>query len=373
MFDILIIGAGPAGSNLARLLSKQNNKMKIGIIDKRSLLQSTETTNRTKACGGLISEDAQVELAIQGLTLPTSLYVTPQFFKVHIIDFDNQLEGDYPRHYLNIDRSAFDRYLFKLIPETVVKFEASLVTEVKRLEKGYRVQVVTSNGIKIFETKSLIAADGANSFTRRQLIKTYSGADYFSIQAIYESDQHFSHYLGMFDQSVTDYYGWAIQKDHTLQIGCAFPKSEKHAHLKFQLLVNKVAAYEGINTKPLAFTEGANIERFNRTEFAPFSLKDFYLVGEAAGAISPSSAEGISFALKTSRLLAEAFFLEDCVNTRRRYLRAVMPIKFKLLLKRIKLPAMFHPYIRRIIIKSRITAIPPYTTSHRTKKQTKSV
>jgi flavin-dependent dehydrogenase len=358
MFDVLIIGAGPSGSNLARLLAKNSPTYRVGIIEKRALNQSSETTNRIKSCGGLISEAAQIELAIQGLTLPSSIYVSPQFFKVHIIDMDNHLENDYPRHYLNIDRSAFDRYLFHLIPDTVEKMDMTLVTEITQIPHGYRVQVVSPSGIKVYETKNLVAADGANSFTRKQLIKTYSGADYFSIQATFESKQHFSHYLGVFDQSITDYYGWAIQKDNRIQIGCAFPRSEKAAHLKFQLLVNKLSAYEGINTSQMLNLEGAHIERFNALEFAPVKLKGFYLMGEAAGAISPSSAEGISFALKTSRQLAAAFQLNHSNAIRKQYLRLIQPTKISLVAKRLKLPAMFVPCIRKYVIKSGLTSLP---------------
>ena len=362
MFDVLIIGAGPSGSNLARLLAKNSPAHRIGIIEKRSLNPASESNNRIKSCGGLISEAAQIELAIQGLTLPSSIYVSPQFFKVHIIDMDNHLENDYPRHYLNIDRSAFDRYLFHLIPDTVEKMDKTLVTEVIQIPNGYRVQVASPSGIKVYKTKKLVAADGANSFTRRQLIKTFSGADYFSIQATFESKQHFSHYLGVFDQSITDYYGWAIQKDNRIQIGCAFPRSEKAAHLKFQLLVNKLSAYEGINTSQMLNLEGAHIQRFNALEFAPLKLKGFYLIGEAAGAISPSSAEGISFALKTSRHLAAAFQLDHSSAIRKQYLRLIQPTKFSLVAKRLKLPAMFVPSIRKYVIKSGLTSLPKLST-----------
>jgi len=78
MFDILIIGAGPAGSNLARLLGSAS-KYSVCLIDKRRL-DLPEDLLRQKACGGLLSPDAQKIMAKLELSLPASVLEDPQIF-----------------------------------------------------------------------------------------------------------------------------------------------------------------------------------------------------------------------------------------------------------------------------------------------------
>ena len=117
MYDIVIVGAGPAGSTLARLL---NEDKKILIIDRRNM-DSKIDFKAEKCCGGLISPDAQLMLAKFGLGVPKSILVEPQLFTVRTIDIDNKMERFYQRNYVNIDREKFDRWLVSLIPDNVEK------------------------------------------------------------------------------------------------------------------------------------------------------------------------------------------------------------------------------------------------------------
>ncbi len=60
MYDIVIVGSGPAGSTLARLI---HNKYKVLIIDKRDLKNENSNNSLNKCCGGLLSPDAQKMIA----------------------------------------------------------------------------------------------------------------------------------------------------------------------------------------------------------------------------------------------------------------------------------------------------------------------
>lgn len=86
------------------------------------------------------------------------------------------------------------------------------------------------------------------------------------------------------------------------------------------------------------------------------NLWNVVLVGEDAGAISPSSAEGISYALKSSLYLAQSLevgidgFLE-------RYEQKVKGIKLNLLIKNMKSPAMYNPFLRYLAMKSGLQSI----------------
>ncbi len=60
MYDIVIIGSGPAGSNLARLIGE---KYKVLLIDKRDLEKVNHKNHINKCCGGLLAPDAQKMIA----------------------------------------------------------------------------------------------------------------------------------------------------------------------------------------------------------------------------------------------------------------------------------------------------------------------
>ena len=115
MYDVCVVGAGPAGSSLARLLDA---RYRVLLVDRRRLDQPPGTGPR-KACGGLLAPAAQKELARQGLGVPGHVLVGPQLFAVRAVDVDANLERCYQRHYINVDREVFDRWLVSLVPARV--------------------------------------------------------------------------------------------------------------------------------------------------------------------------------------------------------------------------------------------------------------
>ena len=102
-YDIAVVGAGPAGAVFVKELATACPNLDILLIDG----QSPESA---KPCGGLLAPDAQKLLARFDLVLPKSVLEDPQIFAVETIDIHQKLVRYYQRHYLNMDRYAFDRW-----------------------------------------------------------------------------------------------------------------------------------------------------------------------------------------------------------------------------------------------------------------------
>ena len=130
-YDIIIVGAGPAGANLARLIDA--DKYKVLVVD--------GSIGHDKVCGGLISPDAQDILARYDICLPKDLLVSPQLFSVRTIDLCNGTVKHYRRSYLNADRKKLDDFFRSLIPDgvKVIKDRCKKVVEI---DGGYTLELV---------------------------------------------------------------------------------------------------------------------------------------------------------------------------------------------------------------------------------------
>lgn len=246
MYDVVIIGAGPAGSTLARMLD--SNK-KIFIIDKRNMNQS-QSPQYEVCCGGLLAPDAQKMLAKLGLGLPNEVIVGPQMFSVKTLDFDNDIERYYQRHYINIDREKFDRWLVSKVPDTVETAYGCLYQKYIKREDHFEVHYKDNNQSYQIKTRILVGADGAISRVRKQGFKEEGKPEtYVSIQEWFKSNKSMPHYVSVFDKEVTDFYSWVIQKEDSILLGTAIPKGQEVSK-QYTTLVNKLRKEGYISGEP---------------------------------------------------------------------------------------------------------------------------
>ena len=72
---------------------------------------------------------------------------------------------DSSRHYLNIDRYAFDRWLVSLVPGTVEKRKGRCL-KLERESEGFRLLVSGEGKKDWIQARQLVGADGAHSLVR---------------------------------------------------------------------------------------------------------------------------------------------------------------------------------------------------------------
>ncbi|MEN8907660.1 MAG: FAD-binding protein, partial [Clostridiales bacterium] len=345
-YDIVIIGAGPAGSTLARLLSE---KYSVLIVDKRDLDNSSiHKSNLKKSCGGLLSPDTQKILSTLGLGLPEEILTGPQMFSVKTIDFDNLIERHYQRHYININREKFDKWLVSLIGKNT-DLKMNCFFKKYFLKNGLIKVKLRSNGNDFYvNTKILIGADGSLSLIRNEAFKCSPKTDeYISIEESYTADSTIPYFISIFDKDITDFYSWIIQKQNYLLLGTAIPKKE-NINEKFKLLKDKLND-KGFNFQKVHTRTGTLILRPRKIkQISLVNNENIALVGEASGLISPSSADGISYALKSAICLADSINL-DFDNFQNLYKKKSLKLKLNILEKNIKLPFIYNSNLRKII------------------------
>ena len=232
MYDIVIIGAGPSGATIARLLER---KYKILIVDKRNLSDASGFI-REKCCGGLLAPAAQKALAKQGLGIPKSILTGPQTFSVKSVDFDNDIVKYYQRHYINISREKLDRWLVSLIPDSIDKMFNSIYKSYREENNVYKVEIDNNGELVEIATKILIGAGGSVSRIRGQVFgNELQPEKYISIQEHFKVEEALPYYVSVFDSEVTDFYSWIIPKGKDLILGAAI-KSGDNVKEKMDIL-----------------------------------------------------------------------------------------------------------------------------------------
>lgn len=404
-YDVIIVGAGPAGAVLAWKLPQS---MKVLVVDSRPLLDESRIHAEDKCCGGMLDHASQKALARLGLGLPKRVQMAPQIFTVRAIDFDSHTERYYQRNYLNIDRAEFDRWLLSLAekrPNVTIRTEEKAI--ILKEEKD-TVFLTTRKGQEQFtyEGRFLAGADGAASFVRHYLTRKYrlkrkEPRVYASIQEWHPVKTPPPYYGAMFDRKVTDYYSWIIPKTigkgeklapgGYILLGSAIPAEKlternagknagkideknpgkpagkKNASVgeRFEQL-RKDMLSKGFEVSSPAKRQGALILRPRMFGSVFDGMGQVFLCGEAAGLISPSSSEGISFALSSAEALADSFAKacavssDSCADakalaagTRREYQKRILPLKLSIALKTLKSPVMYQPLPRRMVFLTR--------------------
>jgi len=344
MYDIAVIGAGPAGATLARLVGRQ---YRVLLVETRPL-DAPQTPSLGKCCGGLLAPDAQKMLSTLGLGLPKSVLQDPQLFVVRAIDVPHRLERYYQRHYINMDRLQFDRWLLSLVPAGVEVRSGCRLRTCAPEGESFRL-VLSRGGIPHTETaRIVVGADGAASRVRHGLgLRTPAPKRYLAIQEWVEADGNMPYFSSIFDPEITDYYCWTIPKDNLLLLGAALGPGDG-ATQRFDVLKRKL--------RDLGFRFGRTVRREGTLLLRPETpgqvstgTKGIMLIGEAAGWISPSSAEGLSYAFRSAQILAEVLHA-GLENVGPRYHRATRPLRRNILLKGLKSRIVFDAHLRRIIM-----------------------
>ena len=340
IYDVAILGAGPAGATLARLIG---NRFSTAVVDKKGT-----ATDFRKPCGGLLSPDAQRALSRFDMTLPTDVLVSPQIFTVKTMDLETGRTAHYQRCYLNMDRARFDEWLMAAIPAEADVF------------RGVCTSVERQRGVYILKTKDteirariLVGADGAASAVRSFLYPHSRLKRYIAIQQHFCEAAERPFYSCVFDRATSRFCSWAISKDDILIYGGVFePNGCREA---FEAQKQRLPKPDFDLRTPIC-TEACAVLRPEGTRQFCLGHDDAFLIGEAAGFISPTSFEGISWAITSAALLADALAAGP-ENAAKRYRTATRSLRAKLYLKQAKAPFMYNRALRNLILRSGLRAV----------------
>ena len=289
-FDVIVVGAGPAGSSCARRVADLG--LSVTVLEK-------STFPRSKPCGGGLTERAL--RLLNGEQTP----VERQRFDTVEIAFDRHLSllaSGREVFIATTTRAEFDALLAREAEAAGARIEfGRAVTGLEHDGEGVRVRV----GSESLTARHVVVADGARGAGRHMLGLTpllMGGGIY--VRAFPGSDG-LPELLGgrvLFDLTAAKRgYGWVFPKGDHVNVG-VFSQCELSARLRRDL--DAFVALRGLGgwrrEGPFAFPipvgRPADALGTERVLFA----------GDAAGLVNPVTGEGISAAILSGRLAAEA-------------------------------------------------------------------
>ena len=278
-------------------------KGEVLIIDAMSL-------PREKSCGGMLNEYSQAYLETIA-ALPDSIISEPEWINFRFFDWDRNIRKATKLRFANVNRMKFDEWLCSFLPSNVEIAASTRLVRLSQDNKGVTVTVKPSNDLRASETEIrcdyLIGCDGPRSTCRRQLPVSQLSL-YKTLQEIVKTNGELEPYFDcIYSRNIgSNYgYGYVIPKDDYAIIGSVFfPKSKgcKELHEK---ALNEFSSYYPYGSEVLQREAWVAVQVTSVNDIVGGHGR-VLLAGEAGGIMSPSSGEGISFAMNSGNLAGMA-------------------------------------------------------------------
>lgn len=312
-YDVIVIGAGPAGATAAAILAES---------DINALLIEREKLPRPKICGGAVSKRALSLLEAANIILPElKTFKKCQSMQLGTFDFESiehlaTIKFENEAAYLT-DRAEFDYALVQNAITKGVELKQNLmVTNIKKENSQF---IIIGDDFRA-KAKYLLCADGVNG----------TSAILLGFRDKWNDDE-----VGLcIESSITDYepppsplnfyfggvkwgYAWFFDKGDHASIGAGTVLKDAS---NLRRLFNSFVKHFGyINTSS---TENLKLNAWRIPATGGisgnFAKGNALLLGDAAGLVDPFLGEGVSYAIQSGKIAAECIINNNSDDYRKK-------------------------------------------------------
>lgn len=295
VMNILVIGAGPAGSEVARKLALAGHSI--------SVFEEHAKVGRPIACTGIVTK------ALFEFVEKDSSYMINELKGVRAFAPSGKV-AEIPLHEFVICREKFDTFMMKKAEEAGAKYFTRHKFVKYENNKAFFEHEGKTTAIPF---DILIGADGPFSAVGR-CAGLLDGRQYYigsqaTIKGNYDPDWFLTYFGGM----APGFFAWAVPESKEVsRVGVA---TKKNVYDYFELLRKE---FNGEITErqagPIPIYDGAK----------SVQKENVYLVGDAAGVCKNTTGGGIITGLWNADVLA------DCILNRKDYSKALKPLRKEL-------------------------------------------
>ncbi len=297
MYDIIVIGAGPAGSTAAKTLADKGYKV---------LLVEKFKMPRYKSCSGqLIKKTMDLVQIYFGEAVPASTMCAPTENRGMIFTDDKGKSFRFEQDGLNVWRSSFDYWLASKAAQSGAEVRDNTVALSCKDQNGIVTVTLKSENTYTEQAKYVINCEGVVGSLKRKLldcnpqyITTYQTFNQGSIDLDY---RFFHAYL---QPELSEYDAWFNVKDNQLVLGVSVKDSSKTEYY-----YNRFISYMK-EKHNLRLEKQLKIDKWLMPQIRPGCSIDYgvgrvLFAGEIAGFLNPMG-EGISPGIESGYHAANA-------------------------------------------------------------------
>ncbi|MBN2514740.1 MAG: geranylgeranyl reductase family protein [Deltaproteobacteria bacterium] len=289
MYDLIIVGGGPAGSSAGR---------RAGIKGLHTLLIEKEVFPRYKACGGALSERA---LSYLDFPLPQSVRER-EIFGVRFRFKDSVIEGFHESRIATmVTRSILDDYLLEKGREAGIEIKVGEnVIDCK--EQGEFVEIITNKDV--YRSKFVIIGEGSQGKMKRKVRSIDTKYEYGVCivadveEDIEKIDQVMSNIMEIHFDVLNMGYGWIFPHKNYYSVGIG---AFAYKIINPKRIMNEFLKTKGFNGTFRLRGHTIPAGGITRNVVSPRVV----LVGDAAGFVDPFAGEGIAYAIRSGQIAVE--------------------------------------------------------------------
>lgn len=297
MYDVIVVGAGPAGCTAAKILSENGYKV---------LLAEKFKLPRYKSCSGqLIKKTVDLVHEYFGEDVPASVMCTPTENRGMILTNDKGEEYRFEQPGLNIWRSSFDNWLAMKASEQGAEVrDGTSVLSCK--ENNGPIEVTFSGEKNYLETaKFVIDCEGVVGMLKRKLLgrkQQYVTTFQTYYQGSIDLDYHY--FYAYLQPELSEYDAWFNVKDNMLVLGVSVKDSGKIG-LYYQRFLDYMKAHHNLRIEKQIKTDKWLMPHILPGCKVDYGVGRVLFAGETAGFLNPMG-EGISAGMESGYCAAQA-------------------------------------------------------------------
>lgn len=319
MYDVIVIGAGPAGTTAAKTLAEQGYRV---------LLTKKCKMPRNKSCSGmLIAKTLRLIHQYFGDDCPASAFCTPAEQRGMILTTDQGKTYRFEQAGWNVWRSAFDDWLARKAMAAGVECREQTAAVSCEEQEGI-VSVTLWNATRqVEQARYVIDCEGVVGSIKRKLlgirpsyITTYQTFHDGSI----ELDPHY--FYAYLQPELSEYDAWFNVKDEMLVLGVS-AKDPRKIPAYYQRFIAYMNRNHGLHR-----TQFRKEETWLMPAVLPgcpmdWGVGNVFFAGETAGFLNPMG-EGISSAIESGYAIGKAIgeHFEDRAAIYQAYEHAAEPL-----------------------------------------------